>query len=94
MVDTNSDPNRIDFPIPANDDASKSIALIVDIMAKAIQEGLEEKKLEKDNEPNGKDEGAGKKTRAKKKVSQAKAPPEEKENTEAAPKKEEEAKKK
>jgi small subunit ribosomal protein S2 len=92
MVDTNSDPNRIDFPIPANDDASKSIALIVDIMAKAIQEGLEERKMEKDKEPKGKDEGDGKKPRAKKKVSQAKASTEEKENAEAAPKGGEEAK--
>jgi len=48
MVDTNSDPNVVDFPIPANDDASKSISLIVDIMVKAIQEGLEERKFDKD----------------------------------------------
>lgn len=51
MVDTNSDPNNIDFPIPANDDASKSISLIVDYVAKAIEEGLAERKLEKDKEP-------------------------------------------
>jgi small subunit ribosomal protein S2 len=50
MVDTNSNPNLVDFPIPANDDASKSIALIVDIMTKAIAEGLEERKLEKEKE--------------------------------------------
>jgi small subunit ribosomal protein S2 len=41
IVDTNSDPNEVDFPIPANDDASKSIALIVDVVCKAIAEGLE-----------------------------------------------------
>lgn len=50
MVDTNSDPNPIDYPIPANDDASKSIALITDIMCKAIEEGLSERKSEKDKE--------------------------------------------
>ncbi len=50
MVDTNSDPNRVEFPIPANDDASKSILLIVDIICKAIGEGLNERKLEKDKE--------------------------------------------
>jgi len=48
MVDTNSDPSNIDFPIPANDDASKSIALIVDYLAAAIEEGLEERKMEKE----------------------------------------------
>ncbi|MFN8210584.1 MAG: 30S ribosomal protein S2 [Bacteroidales bacterium] len=55
MVDTNSDPSNIDFPIPANDDASKSISLIVDILCKAIEEGLNERKLEKDKEPGMKD---------------------------------------
>jgi len=55
MVDTNSDPSDIDFPIPANDDASKSIYLIIDILCKAIDEGLNERKLEKDKEPGMKD---------------------------------------
>jgi small subunit ribosomal protein S2 len=55
MVDTNSDPSDIDFPIPANDDASKSISLIVDILCKAIDEGLNERKMEKDKEPGVKD---------------------------------------
>lgn len=50
IVDTNSDPNEVDFPIPANDDASKSISLIVDVVCKAIQEGLEERKIEKEKE--------------------------------------------
>ncbi|HPX05490.1 MAG TPA: 30S ribosomal protein S2, partial [Tenuifilaceae bacterium] len=44
MVDTCCDPSLVDFVIPANDDASKSISLIIDLMAKAIQEGLEERK--------------------------------------------------
>ena len=56
MVDTCCDPSNIDFVIPANDDAVKSIDLIVDIMTKAIQEGIEERKLEKDKEPVDKDE--------------------------------------
>jgi small subunit ribosomal protein S2 len=50
MVDTNSDPSDIDFPIPANDDASKSISLIINILCQAIDEGLNERKLEKDKE--------------------------------------------
>jgi small subunit ribosomal protein S2 len=51
MVDTNSDPSDIDFPIPANDDASKSISLIVELLCQAIEEGLNERKIEKDKEP-------------------------------------------
>jgi small subunit ribosomal protein S2 len=50
MVDTNSDPSNIDFPIPANDDASKSISLIVDVLCQSIEEGLNDRKLEKDKE--------------------------------------------
>ncbi|MBS7564338.1 30S ribosomal protein S2 [Mucilaginibacter sp. Bleaf8] len=50
MVDTNSDPSNIDFPIPANDDATKSISLITGIMIQAIQEGLDERKREKEDE--------------------------------------------
>jgi len=48
IVDTNSNPNEVDFAIPANDDASTSIAHIIDIMAKAIAEGLSERKIDKD----------------------------------------------
>ena len=44
IVDTNSNPNLIDFPIPANDDASKSIAVIVGKMVEAIEEGINERK--------------------------------------------------
>ncbi len=55
MVDTNSDPSDIEFPIPANDDASKSISLIVGIVCQAIEEGLNERKIEKDKEPQQKD---------------------------------------
>ncbi len=48
IVDTNSDPNLVDFPIPANDDAAKSIALIMDVMVRAIEEGMAERKIDKD----------------------------------------------
>lgn len=48
IVDTNSNPKLVDFPIPANDDASKSIDLITSIMANAIAEGLSERKLDRD----------------------------------------------
>ncbi len=54
MVDTNSDPNSIDFPIPANDDASKSIALIVDYVAAAVEEGLSERKMEREKDVKNK----------------------------------------
>ncbi len=47
IVDTNSNPNGIDFVIPANDDATKSIDVILTAIASAIQEGLEERKVEK-----------------------------------------------
>jgi small subunit ribosomal protein S2 len=50
MVDTNSNPEDIDFVIPANDDASQSINLIVGIIADAVREGLNERKFEKDKE--------------------------------------------
>ncbi|MGB8492123.1 MAG: 30S ribosomal protein S2 [Bacteroidales bacterium] len=55
MVDTNSDPSDIEFPIPANDDASKSISLIINLLCQAIEEGLNERKMEKDKEPVLKD---------------------------------------
>jgi small subunit ribosomal protein S2 len=48
IVDTNSDPNKVDYPIPANDDAASSVAYIIDVMAKAISEGLAERKQDKE----------------------------------------------
>jgi small subunit ribosomal protein S2 len=48
MVDTNSDPTLVDYAIPANDDAAKSIALIARVITDAIAEGLSERKKEKD----------------------------------------------
>jgi small subunit ribosomal protein S2 len=50
MVDTNSDPDVADFPIPANDDAFKSIAVVTQIIGQAIEEGLMERKRERDEE--------------------------------------------
>ncbi len=50
MVDTNSDPRDIDFPIPSNDDASKSISLIMEFVTATIAEGLSERKMEKEKE--------------------------------------------
>jgi small subunit ribosomal protein S2 len=63
MCDTNSNPNSVDFPIPANDDASKSISLIVDNVCTAITEGLGERKLEKDSEPSDRKPKEGKKVK-------------------------------
>lgn len=51
ICDTNSNPNGLDFIIPANDDASQSIRLITRIMCDAISEGLTERKVERENEP-------------------------------------------
>jgi small subunit ribosomal protein S2 len=50
MVDTNSDPESIDFPIPANDDAANSIAIILDSVVASMKEGNNERKLERDDE--------------------------------------------
>lgn len=50
IVDTNSNPNNIDFVIPANDDATKAIDLILGAVCEAIKEGLEERKVEKADE--------------------------------------------
>jgi len=50
ICDTNSDPTMIDFPIPANDDATKSIELIMNIMVKAVEEGMSERKMDKEQE--------------------------------------------
>lgn len=72
MVDTNSDPRKVDYVIPANDDASNSIELIVDIMTQAIKEGLQERKAEKDKEASqqgekkGEKKSGGRRTRARK----------------------------
>ncbi|MBL4577824.1 MAG: 30S ribosomal protein S2 [Flavobacteriales bacterium] len=56
MVDTNSDPNQVDYVIPSNDDSSKSISMIVGLATNAIAEGLEERRHEKLAEKETKDE--------------------------------------
>ncbi len=67
IVDTNSSPNGIDFVIPANDDATKSIELIVAEMVKALNEGAQERKMEKaDTENAEQPQVKEKRTRAKK----------------------------
>lgn len=50
MVDTNSDPNKVDFAIPANDDASKSISIITNYLAEAIREGLADRSTKAEEE--------------------------------------------
>jgi len=71
MVDTNSDPESVDYAIPANDDASKSISLITGIICRAIEEGLNERRSEKEKEAADKSakptsEDKGEKTTARK----------------------------
>ncbi|MDG1159806.1 MAG: 30S ribosomal protein S2 [Flavobacteriales bacterium] len=66
MVDTNSDPRSVDFAIPSNDDASKSIAKIMDVVTGAIAEGLSERKIDKD-----KKDAAPKKEKAAEEKSEA-----------------------
>jgi small subunit ribosomal protein S2 len=53
IVDTNSNPNQVDFAVPANDDASTSIAYIIELMVSAVREGLSERKMDKENGEEG-----------------------------------------
>ena len=55
MVDTNSDPTSVEFPIPANDDAYKSVAIITAAIGQAIEEGLIERKKDKDDKETNDD---------------------------------------
>ena len=93
MVDTNSDPNTVDYVIPANDDASKSIELVAGALVAAMAEGLEERKAEKlDNEAAEAQAEASAPRRERRRVRRNDAPAEEAaiaedapaENTEAA----------
>jgi small subunit ribosomal protein S2 len=59
VCDTNSNPELVDFAIPANDDASKSISLIVSIIGKAIEEGLSERKVDKEETERKRSEEEG-----------------------------------
>ncbi len=65
IVDTNSNPNEVDFPIPANDDAAKSIGIIVEEMVRAIEEGLADRKVEKDKQTEDEEEERAEKIRLK-----------------------------
>ncbi len=65
MVDTNSNPNFVDYAIPCNDDAAKSISLVIDAMAKAIEEGLSERRVEKDKDVQAKEKRAAAKRETK-----------------------------
>ncbi len=58
MVDTNCDPNKVEFPVPANDDATKSIAIITNYITAAIAEGLAERQAEKSDESEEGDESS------------------------------------
>ncbi|MBN7815143.1 30S ribosomal protein S2 [Algoriphagus pacificus] len=60
LVDTNSNPNEVDFPIPANDDAFKSVSLLVKAFGAAIEEGLSERKKDKDEAKLSEEEEAKK----------------------------------
>ena len=73
MVDTNSDPRDVDFPIPSNDDATKSIAIILDHVTEAIREGLAERKTAKEQQEADKKEQDAKKAEAKAKADEKKA---------------------
>ena len=65
IVDTNSNPNLVDFAIPANDDAAKSIDLIVSVLAKEVQDGLMERKAEKEKEGELRDKKQARKSEGK-----------------------------
>lgn len=68
IVDTNSNPNEVDYPIPANDDAAKSIALIIKAMVESIEEGLAERKFDKDKQAEDEKEEAAEIDRLKAKT--------------------------
>ena len=74
MVDTNSDPTNIDYVIPANDDATKSIEVILDAVCGAIVEGLEERKAEKIDATSEEEAPAEKKERKTRAVKKRKNP--------------------
>jgi small subunit ribosomal protein S2 len=106
MVDTNSDPREIDFPIPANDDASKSISLIINFVTDSIAEGLNERRMEKEKEaaetkakkakaesPEDTKETEGRKGRSRKRAEKVEVKEESKEEKPAAKKEPEAAKK-
>ncbi|MBY0482854.1 MAG: 30S ribosomal protein S2 [Chitinophagaceae bacterium] len=72
MVDTNSDPNKVDFAVPANDDATKSIAIITNYITAAIAEGLAERQASKDEDESD-DSNNENETRARRLEAEAQA---------------------
>ena len=77
IVDTNADPTTVDFAIPANDDASKSIELILATVCEAMNEGLEERKVEKVDSKDAEEVAAPKAKRTlvgRRKATEAEAP--------------------
>ncbi|NVK63595.1 MAG: 30S ribosomal protein S2 [Flavobacteriales bacterium] len=89
MVDTNVNPKLVDFPIPANDDATKSIAVILDAVCDSIKKGLEERKANKDSEVKA--EKKAKKAEKEATTEEAAAPAPEAPVAEAAPEVKEES---
>lgn len=86
MVDTNSDPDQVDFPIPANDDAFKSINLIVGVLSSYIEDGIEERKKDKEEakkkEAEEQPQAEGAEKQAEEEVAEPEAVEEGKENKE------------
>jgi small subunit ribosomal protein S2 len=72
MIDTNSDPNGVDFPIPANDDAFKSISIISNYIGKVIEEGLMERKRDKEDAAMKKEEDEKRKVDEKETIEETK----------------------
>ncbi|GAB6394714.1 MAG: 30S ribosomal protein S2 [Bacteroidales bacterium] len=87
MVDTNSDPNNIDFVIPSNDDATKSIDLILSVVCEAVSEGLQERQTEQEDtdavEADAAEEVAPRRRERRAKTSARKTHTQEKEDEEA-----------
>ena len=84
MVDTNSDPREVDFVIPANDDASKSIEKILSLVSDAVADGLQQRKQEKDAESKGESQEEAPTVEAKVEAPAAEATVEKTEAKEAA----------
>jgi small subunit ribosomal protein S2 len=92
IVDTNSDPDNIDFVIPANDDSTKAVEVILDACCSAIAEGIEERKAEKiDMDAAGEGEEEKEEKPARKRATRARAEKKEEAPAEEAPVAEEEA---
>ena len=85
IVDTNSNPNDIDFVIPANDDSSKAIEVILGAVCNAIKEGLDERKVEKADQDAAADKKEGTPAKKAKKVETAEPTEEEAPKAEAEP---------